>query len=642
MIDRRALTACALVSTLVLAASCAAPLRVRQVSATRFYVEQSQSALSSRDVSEHTRTVLRRHDLLNRYEADPDGTAAALREHRIAGFAGREELFALAEISLFHAQRDDSAPHYLASALYAYAYLFPDDARAAPDPLDPRTRMACDMYNRALAKALGNATDDYVTPRSGTFALPFGELQIQFDERDLVWHRYRLVELSPMGELEVRGIRNRYRTAGIGVPLAARPAPIDGSYEADDLIGPHARVPVTAVLRLDRPERQLARQSLQGTLEVHATVEQQAITIDGRTVPLEAERTAVLASSLAASRVWKTELGAFVGKTIALKPQPNLLRGLQPYARGKVPVVFVHGTASSPFRWADLVNDLLHDPLIRDRAQFWFFTYDSGNPIAYSSYGLRTLLAARVREFAGDVPDRALERMVIIGHSQGGLLAKMTAIHSGDRFWRHVSRKPFADARLSSGTRALLQDALFVEPLPFVKRLIFVCTPHQGSFLASRQLVRRLMRRLISMPSNIVGLGSELATLSAAEGTILRMPTSIDNMDPRNQFIRTLAAIPIDPAVAAHSIIAVEGEGDPADGDDGVVAYRSAHISGVESELVVRSSHSAQANPKTVAEVRRILREHLAAPADGATVAAGRVSPDGRWISGAGRGSAAR
>ena len=46
------------------------------------------------------------------------------------------------------------------------------------------------------------------------------------------------------------------------------------------------------------------------------------------------------------------------------------------------------------------------------------------------------------------------------------------------------------------------------------------------------------------------------------------------------------------------------------EGDDGVVEYKSAHIDGVKSELVVRSSHSTQGNPHTIEEVRRILLLH--------------------------------
>jgi len=87
-------------------------------------------------------------------------------------------------------------------------------------------------------------------------------------------------------------------------------------------------------------------------------------------------------------------------------------------------------------------------------------------------------------------------------------------------------------------------------------------------------------------------------------------PTAIDNMDWSNPFLRTLASLPIAEGVHAHSIIAVKGDGPPEEGDDGVVRYTSAHIDGVESELVVRSSHSTQARAETIEEVRRILYQH--------------------------------
>jgi hypothetical protein len=61
-----------------------------------------------------------------------------------------------------------------------------------------------------------------------------------------------------------------------------------------------------------------------------------------------------------------------------------------------------------------------------------------------------------------------------------------------------------------------------------------------------------------------------------------------------------------------HSIIAVRGEGPITSGNDGVVAYESAHLDGVASEKVVRSGHSTQSEPETIQEVRRILRAHVA------------------------------
>ena len=73
-----------------------------------------------------------------------------------------------------------------------------------------------------------------------------------------------------------------------------------------------------------------------------------------------------------------------------------------------------------------------------------------------------------------------------------------------------------------------------------------------------------------------------------------------------------LPEIPVAPGIKAHSIIPVEGEGDPEKGEDGVVAYTSAHVPYVESEFIVRGVHSCQGQPETIEEVRRILLEHLA------------------------------
>jgi hypothetical protein len=87
-------------------------------------------------------------------------------------------------------------------------------------------------------------------------------------------------------------------------------------------------------------------------------------------------------------------------------------------------------------------------------------------------------------------------------------------------------------------------------------------------------------------------------------------------MSPGNPFIQGLQELPVVESVEAHSIISVKEEFDPVEeGDDGVVRYTSAHIDGVESELVVRSPHSCQGHPATMDEVRRILLLHADANA---------------------------
>jgi hypothetical protein len=86
-------------------------------------------------------------------------------------------------------------------------------------------------------------------------------------------------------------------------------------------------------------------------------------------------------------------------------------------------------------------------------------------------------------------------------------------------------------------------------------------------------------------------------------------------MSPDNSAMSALAEIPVAPPIKAHSIIAIKGNDVPPEGGDGVVKYTSAHIEGVESELVVHSGHSCQDKPMTIEEVRRILLRHLEAVA---------------------------
>jgi len=157
------------------------------------------------------------------------------------------------------------------------------------------------------------------------------------------------------------------------------------------------------------------------------------------------------------------------------------------------------------------------------------------------------------------------------------------------------------------GTRELLRAALFVEPLPEVSRVVFICTPHRGSFVAGRNFIANLTRRMLSIP---VVLTEAAADLARNDQTARVIPSAVDNMSPRNRFIQALQKIPVASSVTVNSIVAVEGDGPVADGDDGVVKYSSAHIEPVESELVVKSSHSTQGNPHTIEEVRRILRLH--------------------------------
>ena len=352
----------------------------------------------------------------------------------------------------------------------------------------------------------------------------------------------------------------------------------------------------------------MGSENLSASIELYSPFDVSEVQVGNRKVPLEADLTAPLAYSLEESVLWKFELAGF------LSGQQKLLKtGLfmvQPYQPGKIPVVFVHGTASSPARWAEMFNTLQGDPDIRERLQFWFFIYTTGNPITYSAALLRDSLkkVVNVLDPVGDDP--ALKQMVVIGHSQGGLLTRMMVIESGNRFWSNITDKSIEEIEVAEDERDIIRRTFFFEPLPFVRRVVFIATPHRGSFVAGNW-IGKLGAKLVSMPTDILQISRKLFTTLVLPPLFRgKIPTAVDNMAPTHPFIQTLSRIPIAPGVKKHSIIAVESEGDPRKGDDGVVEYTSAHLEDAVSEYVVRSGHSVQSNPLAVGEVRRILLEH--------------------------------
>jgi pimeloyl-ACP methyl ester carboxylesterase len=586
------------------------PVGVKRADPRTVQRHLTASALSGSTPSIASRVALNRLNLADSFDDDPEKALADLRSLALATKEAKL-YYALAELSFLHAEKTKDRSWFLASALYAWSYLFGGDL---PDPFDPRLRIAADLYNRALTEGL--ATDDgkYVDLRGGTFPLPFGELQIEFNESTLEWNGRHLRDFVPVAELEVSGLRSRFRTAGIGAPLAANAAVADPD-NSTDFLAPRLKIPVTAVLVVDDIREQLATGHVRGWLDLHADPDPEMLYIEGQNVPLEREQTATIAAMLADAPFWKQELQIFLGRASTLNLDQGRLVATRPHHEGRIPVVFVHGTNSSPGRWAEMVNVIDNDPRVHGKFEPWFFFYNSGNPILYSSYLLRRNLSEAVKSIDPTGADVCLRDMVVIGHSQGGLLTKMTVVDSGDSFWRNVSKKPFEEVQMNDELRETAHQIAFVEPLPFVHRVVFIATPHRGSYLASRDIVRRLLASFLSFPKRLTTMTAALATADPDAFTVadLNSVTAIDNMSPGNRFVKTLAPMPMAPGVVAHSIIPVK-HAPIESGNDGVVEYSSAHIEGVESEKVILGSdHSTQGNPETIEEVRRILLEHAAA-----------------------------
>jgi pimeloyl-ACP methyl ester carboxylesterase len=595
----------------VLATGCATPVGVERVDPRTVHRALTRNVLSSGELSERSVIAFERFDLRERLASDAVGALAAMHEVMVEQPEPQPDvLFALAEASFQHAEASGKRAYFLASAVYAYAFLFPEDHARIPSPYDPRYRLACDLYNRGLTSGFSSDDGMEVILQTATHRLPFGQLEVTYDTAGEIWGTRRLAHMVPVAELEVRGLRNRYRQSGIGAPLAADARPLEQADADGDFLPEEVKVPLNALLRIEHPRRQIRSESVSGDVELRIGFDEDTVEIEGREVPLELEGTAHLAYMLAESSAWDHEYKGFIFGD--LTREETRLQGLRPYARGRTPVVLVHGTASSAGRWAGMLNDLVSDPRIRDNYQFWLFGYDTGNPVAYSASLLRKSLRDAVQRFDPEGVDSALRDMVLIGHSQGGLLVKMTAIDTEDRLWNQVSRVPLAELKVEPETRGLLEDALFLEPEPYVGRVIFIATPHRGSFRAGSRIAHWLSG-LVKLPSQLgrawLDILDNEESLFRVEG-MNRIPSSLDGMTPGHPMVKGLSSLPVSAGIPAHSIIAVKGDGPAETDDDGMVEYSSAHIDEAVSELVVQSHHSVQDHPHAIEEVRRILLLH--------------------------------
>jgi pimeloyl-ACP methyl ester carboxylesterase len=599
----------------LIGSGCATPIGVRYVEPRIAYHTLTANVLSAERPSSFSMRELMNLNLYERFNEDPEKALAEMHSG-LAPKGDEDRVFALAELSFAYANESSERSHYLASAVYAYSFLLPGKYGTRPEGLDPRFRWAADIYNQALTRAAMLQDREYPVPRGGTFKLPFGEITVEFNEADLIWEGFRLKDFVPAADIEVRGLRNRYRIPGMGAPLSAAIEPVEGAASKQSArIPPRIRIPATAFLRLDDPRGALKSGKLSGKLEFYTPDSTRSIKIEGVEIPIEYETTSALALTLEGAPIWDFEIAGFRSGDFTIGAQRALREGLfmvRPHRTGRIPVVLVHGTASSPARWAELVNELENDRRFLENYEIWLFMYNTGNPIADSAARLRTSLSNVVADLDPENKDPGLQQMVVIGHSQGGLLTKMCVIDPGTRFWDAVFKVPPDELDVSAETREFLKNALIFKPLPFVRRVIFVATPHRGSYQALGFL-GGFASWLVRLPGNLTRLGVEVATLQTRgmlRGPFTGIPTAITNMNPSNRFIQGLASMPIVEGVTAHSIIAVQGDGPPEDGADGIVMYKSAHIDGVASEKVVRSSHSTQGHPETIQEIKRILLEH--------------------------------
>jgi pimeloyl-ACP methyl ester carboxylesterase len=608
---------------IVLLAGCNG-IGVRRSDAPGLFESVRQSA-ATETISVRTLQTLRAWDLEQFYPHDAPETIRRL--HALAEKEPQPDLlFALAEIAYLHGHKTEKCncgealPFYYLSAGYAYHFLY-GDGRASP--FDPRFRLACDLYNAGLAKCIRAAQRVGHLDPSRELKLPTrdgGSFTLSVSHHGFAWKPAEFGSLMLSEDYRTEGLDSQHRTYGLGVPLIAvrsvpDPDPNRGLYPNG------VSFPVTAFFRFGGlRDLQTIRA---GRLELYNPLSIQSIDVGGTITPLETDLTTPLAFFLERADLEKYGFKGFL-RPDSVKGVSNIYL-VEPYQPGKIPVLFVHGLLSSPETWAPLYNDLLADPVLRQRYQFWFYLYPTANPYIVTAADLRDKLALLRQRLDPQKKDAALDNMVLLGHSMGGLVSRLLTADSGIDFWSLVSTTPLDQLQASPETKSELQRVYYFERQPGVRRVVFLGTPHHGSKL-SPSLPARILRYFMRLPKNLVFVARDLTLANPGFLTNLKpesVPISLDMLEPGAPALELLAARPKPEGVRFHSVIGVAPPtnlvtlekllaGTRKEKGDGVVPYTSAHLADVDSELIVPAEHTqVHSHPLAVQEVRRILLEHL-------------------------------
>lgn len=542
------------------------------------------------------------------------------------GLNDEQRLSALAELWLGRAVKaerpkagasmdDATLDAYLQCARYAYAYLFYTARTPADRAFELRQVQVIGFYNFAVQHAVTRFFEEL--PKLGpqwtqTTLAGWTVLRPQSDVH-LAGGGQVPSELIPAANLRFNGLRNVYQRDGFGSDFVAVAPPDAPASEVPWRDPDYMSLTGALVFNGDTLDDVLATKQVR--LLVRDPYRDDTITVGGQAVPLGANFTAAYGVWLARSGFASQSIRSLLGREGGIKTPRVLL--MQPYDPNRLTVVMLHGLASSPEAWINVANEVMGDEELRQNYQVWEVYYPTNLPVAVNLANIRKALDATLQHYDPAGHARASQNMVLVGHSMGGVIARLLVSSSGDRLWDVVPLRANLSPARRARVRQRLAPYLQFTPMPQVDRAVFLASPHRGTPYAQHRLARwigELIRLPVTVLKEVASLSELLKDDSGKQGPVLHLPNSIDNLSDADPFIKASANLPISPRVHYHTIVGVyKPKGPLPTTSDGVVPYSSAHLDGADSELAIPSWHSVQETPAAILELRRILRVQLEA-----------------------------
>lgn len=515
---------------------------------------------------------------------------AAKKAELPAGAPGSEWVLR-ARTALYQAENDERNKRPTALDEYYEASRLSWHALETSEPIEP----AYELYETSLAGLIRLAkAQNRLDSQNGLTLANGRKVPIRFV--GMPWKPGEIDRLGPTPKRGDRDLLNYYQTPGVGLPMV-------GVHEEtrDPFLYAETPFAVTMIFR-PGPQGEFG-------LEYCDPLVFDKVVVGNRSLPLARDISSPWASAV--ENLPQTWFRAFFNPSEAdIQAQIHML---EPYQPGKIPIILVHGLFSEPLTWALMINELKNEPDLNRNYQIWAFRYPTGGRFFMSSMMFRQQLLNLRTRLDPRGCDKALDQMVLIGHSLGGIMAKIQVTDSGDAIWNTIARGPFEQLQGPPELLTKIRASLFFHPSPTIQRVIFIGTPHHGAKLATGFLARS-GERLISFDSPE---DQQLKSLIAQNNQLLNpnlmttIPTTLDMLEPNHPLLETIRKLPIAPWVKTHSVIGTGGWVGCREQTDGIVPVESAEHPTDVSSIKVRGIHThLHRNPDSIKEVIRILEVH--------------------------------
>ncbi|GLQ45119.1 alpha/beta hydrolase [Dyella lipolytica] len=327
---------------------------------------------------------------------------------------------------------------------------------------------------------------------------------------------------------------------------------------------------------------------------------------------LAEDRSAPYAQLLERSRLKRLAWWGMIGGAELGKRSGLFL--LDDYDPNKTPIIMIHGLGSSPVIWARLSNAIMGDPELHRRYQIWHIVYQSNAPLLVERYRVQHYIDGAWAILDPDGHAHARQGVVLIGHSMGGVIARLLCAQSTPAVWDAAFSVPVENLHADATDLTALRRVFQFKPYPGVDEIIFMAAPQRGSPSAEGllgRLVGLLAWRNIEELAGFARIAVE--NPKAIQPVVLSMLqtgriTSITSLRPDEPV--TLADEKLMPAAGVrYDTIAGVLPGVKPPGD-GYVPLSSALLPGSTTTLIIHSNHQVPMKPEAIADALKILREH--------------------------------